>query len=234
LNIRPTSVLIVEDEREIAEALEYALTTEGYQTTWVSTGQDAMNTLNAEIVNFLVLDVGLPDINGFELLKAIRTNGEPYADLPCLFLTARSEEIDRIIGLEIGADDYVCKPFSPREVAARIKTILKRFNTSEHNNTVISSAFVHNEPKREITYENRKINLTRSEYILMTVFLKQTDQVFSRRELINLVWSDKHPSDDRAIDTHIKTLRAKLAECDPDIDFIKTHRGHGYSFRSDC
>lgn len=230
MNIGSTSVLIVEDEQEIADALEYALTTEGYQITRVSTGQDAMAVLRTQTMNFLVLDVGLPDTNGFELLKAIRTNQEPYSNLPCLFLTARSEEIDRIIGLEIGADDYVCKPFSPREVAARIKTILKRFNSFENNTRTNSDAFVHNEAKREISFDNAKINLTKSEYILMTLFLEQPGRVFSRRELIDLVWSEKHPSDDRAIDTHIKSLRAKLSQCDPNIPFIKTHRGHGYSF----
>ncbi len=242
------AILLVEDEKEIADTLTYALSTEGFEPIWATSGEQALTQLNATPFALAVLDVGLPDANGFELLKAIRTSGESFADLPCLFLTARNEEIDRIIGLEIGADDYVCKPFSPREVVARIKAILKRSEVqaranatvgNEQHDTLINhiestnNPFQHNANRRQIKHSGTAIELTKAEYELMVVFLEQVSRVYSRRELIERVWSNKHPSDDRAIDTHIKTLRAKLKQHAPDTEFIVTHRGHGYSLELD-
>lgn len=226
------AILLVEDEKEIADTLNYALATEGFAPHWVSSGQAALESLNQNSFVLAVLDVGLPDANGFELLKSIRTSGQPFADIPCLFLTARNDEIDRIIGLEIGADDYVCKPFSPREVVARIKAILKRSQATILTDVAQPTAddrFKHSQRKRQISYKGSTVDFTKAEYELMTVFLAQPNHVHTRRELIEHVWSDKHPSDDRAIDTHIKTLRAKLKSHEPNIDFIITHRGHGYS-----
>lgn len=227
------AILLVEDEKEIADTLTYALSTEGFEPMWVTNGEDATQALASKQFALAVLDVGLPDANGFELLKSIRTSGAYYAELPCLFLTARNEEIDRIVGLEIGADDYVCKPFSPREVVARIKAILKR---SEANAPSVSTTttspnnpFTHLAGRRQVCYLGTPMEFTKAEYQLMVVFLEQASRVHSRRELIENVWSDKHPSDDRAIDTHIKTLRAKLKRHAPEHDFIVTHRGHGYS-----
>ena len=120
------TILIVEDEKEIADTLIYSLNSEGFMPNWVATAENALDVLSKETVALCILDVGLPDTNGFELLKLIRKLDNTNADTPCMFLTARAEEIDRIVGLEIGADDYVCKPFSPREVVARVKVILKR------------------------------------------------------------------------------------------------------------
>lgn len=227
------AILLVEDEKEIADTLTYALSTEGFEPIWVTSGELALQQLHARNFSLAVLDVGLPDANGFELLKAIRTSGAAYCELPCLFLTARNEEIDRIVGLEIGADDYVCKPFSPREVVARIKAIIKRSET----NTVamheqaqsVENPFQHLANRRQVSYLGTPLDFTKAEYQLMVVFLEQVGKVYSRRELIERVWSNKHPSDDRAIDTHIKTLRAKLKQPAPEQEFIVTHRGHGYS-----
>lgn len=253
--MKPT-ILLVEDEQEIADTLTYALSTEGFEPIWVTSGQAAFEALSSKPCALAVLDVGLPDSNGFELLKAIRTSGERYANLPCLFLTARNDEIDRIIGLEIGADDYVCKPFSPREVVARIKVILKRsqyevqHNGNHHSNhevltnsantahidagtQALNMPFSHNVAKRQIMFGNTAIDCTKAEYKLMIAFIEQVGKVYSRRELIDRIWSDKHPSDDRAIDTHIKTLRAKLKTHAPEKDYIMTHRGHGYSLELD-
>ncbi len=225
------AVLVVEDEPEIADTLAYALNTEGLQPTWVTNGQDALKQLNENSFAIAIFDVGLPDANGFELLKSIRTSGAVYSEIPCLFLTARSEELDRIIGLEIGADDYVCKPFSPREVVARIKTILKRNQATPHQarQKVSQNPFSHSAAKRQIRYQSNLIDLTKAEYEIMVVLLQDVGAVFTRRELIAKVWSNNHPSDDRAIDTHIKTLRAKLKQHESEKEFIVTHRGHGYS-----
>ena len=229
-------VLIIEDEKEIADTLIYAFSSENFKPLWLSNAKDALDYLsdNSNIVALCVFDVGLPDLNGFELLKRLRQSNYQNRDVLVVFLTARGEEIDRIIGLELGADDYVCKPFSPREVVTRAKVILKRTTTNDssdderltRNNDKL---FSHKKQQRAIEYQGKHIDLTRAEYELMSIFLEQPNRVFSRRQLIERIWSSNHPSDDRAIDTHIKTLRAKLKTSNPHRDFIITHRGFGYS-----
>ena len=228
--MKPT-ILLVEDEKEIADTLTYALSSENFNPIWVSSCEQATNSLQNQHIDLCLLDVGLPDGNGFELLKHHRELG---IDVPVIFLTARGEEIDRIIGLEIGADDYICKPFSPREVVTRIKVILKRIvkqqnaqSTSPSSNP--KAAFEHQASQRIIHYKGAALDLTRAEYQLMVTFLEQPGRVFSRRQLIENIWSNNHPSDDRAIDTHIKTLRAKIKPHNPHQEFIVTHRGFGYS-----
>ncbi len=222
------TILIVEDEKEIADTLTYALASEGFTPIWVASVQAAQVALIENNVSLGVLDVGLPDGNGFELLKLIRQAGN---EMPVIFLTARSEEIDRIVGLEIGADDYVVKPFSPREVVARVKVILKRMAkpADRPTNKPQRGAFEHKAEQRSVWYQDKNLDLTRAEYELMVTFIAQPNRVFSRRQLIEAIWSSNHPSDDRAIDTHIKTLRAKLKPLNPHKDFIVTHRGFGYS-----
>jgi two-component system catabolic regulation response regulator CreB len=216
------SILLVEDESEIADTLKYTLSDEGMTPVWVSTGKQARETLRENTTDLIILDVGLPDCNGFELLKEIRKT----RDLPVLMLTARDDEVDKIVGLEIGADDYVTKPFSPREVVARVKAILKRTGAIRDS----SKAGFEIDPKAmRITYFNQALELTRSEYLLLSIFLKRPGQTFSRRQLIENVWSSHHPSDDRVIDTHIKELRAKLKHVNPGDSPIVTHRGFGYS-----
>lgn len=226
------TILLVEDEKEIADTLTYALSSEGFQPAWVSSCEAALSSIKQHSYDLGIFDIGLPDGNGFELLKTIRHSGN---DMPILFLTARGEEIDRIVGLEIGADDYVTKPFSPREVVARVRVILKRLEKQQkilEQNSVLEPndcVFRHEAEQRVVTYQASPIDLTRAEYQLMISFIAQPGRVFSRRQLIENIWSSNHPSDDRAIDTHIKTLRAKLKTLNPHKEFIITHRGFGYS-----
>lgn len=217
-----THILIVEDESEIADTLQYALESEGMTAHWASQGERALQLLASNHISLIILDVGLPDCNGFELLKTIRQSSE----LPVLMLTARSDEVDRIVGLEIGADDYVTKPFSPREVVARVKAILKRTaNVAQKS----GSRFTHLVAEMRIRFDDQPLELTRSEYRLLETLLNRPGQIFSRRQLIEAVWSSHHPSDDRVIDTHVKSLRAKLKKVDPDSSPLVTHRGFGYS-----
>lgn len=224
-------ILVVEDEKEIADTLLYALSSENFLTTWLSNAEHVVSTIKKESIDLCILDIGLPDSNGFDLLKQIRAAG---LDLPVIFLTARSEEIDRILGLELGADDYVCKPFSPREVVTRVKVVLRRLNKSDAaaGNQVPLSEFQHKPEQRQVLMGGSALDLTRAEYQLMVSFLQQPQRVFTRRQLIETIWSSNHPSDDRAIDTHIKTLRAKLKPYNPHKEFIVTHRGFGYSFEN--
>lgn len=230
------TILIVEDEKEIADTLTYALSSEGFKPVWVSNCEEALAELAQHSVDLAIFDVGLPDGNGFELLKTVRQQGN---ELPVLFLTARGEEIDRIVGLEIGADDYVTKPFSPREVVTRVKVVLKRSDKQQTPSIDVAepssankSDFEHKAQQRVVCYRQQALDLTRAEYELMATFIAQPERVFTRRQLIENIWSSNHPSDDRAIDTHIKTLRAKLKTLNPHTEFIVTHRGFGYSFEN--
>lgn len=205
----------------------FALETEGFRAEWVTLGADGLARLQRPGVDLVILDVGLPDGNGFELCKAMRR----FSDLPVIFLTARGAEVDRIVGLEIGADDYVSKPFSPRELAARVKAILKRTRTPAPGsvNAAPAGGFVIDEPRALIRYRGQALDLTRTEYLILVTLLGQPERVFSRSQIMDRVWPEPEVSLERAVDTHIKTLRAKLREVAPGTDPITTHRGLGYS-----
>ena len=218
-------ILIVEDEAAIADTLQYALETESFSPRWVTTGREALQLLEAGDTALVVLDVGLPDINGFELLKKIRER----SDVPVIFLTARNDEIDRVVGLEIGADDYVTKPFSPRELVARVKVVLRRLGPVNGAPAEAPPVFRVDPAQATVFFHGRPLELTRAEYALLCGLLAQPRRVFSRGQLMEKVWSPNHPSDERTIDTHIKALRAKLRDIVPDSDPIRTHRGLGYS-----
>ncbi|WP_421195241.1 beta-lactam response regulator transcription factor BlrA [Aeromonas enteropelogenes] len=215
-------IWLVEDEASIADTLIYALQTDGFEVEWFMLGQQLLTRLAQAQPDFLILDVGLPDISGFELCKQVRAR----SDVPLMFLTARSEEIDRLIGLEIGADDYVAKPFSPREVCARVRVILRR---SQPTAPKQSAALTLDEERARIHFHGQPLVLTRYEYLLLKTLMQSPGRVYSRQQLMDLVWQDAEESLDRTVDTHIKTIRAKLREQDPDANLILTHRGLGYS-----
>ncbi|MGN5149868.1 beta-lactam response regulator transcription factor BlrA [Aeromonas enteropelogenes] len=215
-------IWLVEDEASIADTLIYALQTDGFEVEWFMLGQQLLTRLEQTRPDFLILDVGLPDISGFELCKQVRAR----SDVPLMFLTARSEEIDRLIGLEIGADDYVAKPFSPREVCARVRVILRR---SQPTAPKQSAALTLDEERARIHFHGQPLMLTRYEYLLLKTLIQSPGRVYSRQQLMDLVWQDAEESLDRTVDTHIKTIRAKLRDQDPDANLILTHRGLGYS-----
>ena len=221
-------ILLVEDEVAIADTVIYALETEGFKIKWHTLGKDALAELQqADDYALMILDVGLPDANGFDICKKIRR----FSDIPIIFLTARNEEIDRIVGLEIGADDYITKPFSPRELSARVKVILKRVNHSSQqtSNQISGTTFIVDQQRAVISYLGQPLDLTRYEFLILKKLLQQPERVFSREQIISEVWSEPHASMDRAVDTHIKTLRQKLKQINSDSAPIKTHRGLGYS-----
>jgi two-component system catabolic regulation response regulator CreB len=217
-------VLIVEDEPAIADALLFALAKEGFETLHAPTLLRAKEL--AANSDFLVLDVGLPDGNGFDFLREFRAESQT----PVLLLTARAEEVDRIVGLEMGADDYVVKPFSPREVAARVRAILRRVRAPVSDQ---SSSFLVDEKKQIIKYKTRALVLSRTEYRILTLLIEKPGWVYSREKIMDLAWDEPEESFDRAVDTHIKNIRARLKEIDPHTDPIVTHRGAGYSLRED-
>lgn len=224
-------ILIIEDEQGIADTITYSLNTEGYAAIVADTGTDGLKLLDNDEFDFVILDIGLPDISGFEVLKRIRNSSE----IPVLILTARSEEIDRVLGLELGSDDYVVKPFSPRELTARVKTILRRFNKkdSENNNEKPCMMFGVDDKKRSITYCDNKLDLSRYEFEILHLFIKRPGWVFSREQIMDLIWSEPEESFERTVDAHIKSIRSKLRTINPEVDPIETHRGVGYALKED-
>ena len=221
-------ILIVEDEPAISDNIQFVLESEGLQTIRVATGLAAWPILEDSRVDLIVLDIGLPDINGIELLKEIRSS----RTTPVILLTARTSEIDRVLGLEIGADDYVGKPFSPRELAARVKAVLRRYHPAGASKTVVD-AFAVNTSKRAIAFYGTALELSKYEYEILRRFIERKGHVFSRDQLMNMVWEQPETSLDRTVDAHIKNIRAKLRAIRPDLDPIVTHRGSGYSLRDD-
>ncbi|MBP1710735.1 MAG: two component transcriptional regulator, winged helix family [Deltaproteobacteria bacterium] len=219
-------ILIVDDEPAIADAIRYVLETDGFETLSLAEGSPVLPLLQSERIDLIVLDVGLPDINGFDLCREIRK----ISNTPIMFLTARTTEIDRVVGLEIGADDYVVKPFSPRELSARIKAILRRSKTGPPAESG-SRAFQVNESKRKITYFGKPLDLSNYEYRILTTFIRRPGHVYSRSHLMDLAWDVPEASMDRTVDAHVKNLRAKLKSIEPDIEPIITHRGAGYSLK---
>ncbi|XLX39975.1 two-component system response regulator CreB [Ectopseudomonas mendocina] len=219
-------ILIVEDEAAIADTLVYALQAEGFVTHWSSLGGEALTLLENGAFDLAIFDVGLPDISGFELCKRLRR----FSELPVIFLTARSEEIDRVVGLEIGADDYVVKPFSPREVAARVKAILKRVAPRETPQATAPSTFQIDDAAFRIHYHGQALSLTRHEFRLLRTLLGQPRRVFSREQLLDALGVASEAGYERNIDSHIKSVRAKLRAIAPSEEPIQTHRGLGYSF----
>ena len=220
-------IWLVEDEPSIADTLVYMLQQEGFAVTAYERGLPALDALCRQAPDLVILDVGLPDISGFEWCRRALAR---YPALPVLFLTARSEEVDKLLGLEIGADDYIAKPFSPREVCARVRTVLRRLQKFAAPSPQLRvGEFLLNEAAAQVTWYGQPLHLTRYEFLLLTTLLHAPGQVFSRQQLMDRVWSDAQESFDRTVDTHIKTLRAKLRAVNPHSSPINTHRGMGYS-----
>jgi two-component system, OmpR family, catabolic regulation response regulator CreB len=233
-------ILIVEDEPGIADTLQYALRTEGFEPAWVATGEAALVQIQSQPPALVILDVGLPDSSGFEVFKRLRAiDGQ----VPVIFLTARSDEIDRVVGLELGADDYVPKPFSPRELVARVRGVLRR--AARPVASVVAAPIAPivpvsppapvsvDEGKRQIRFYGRLLELSRYEFGLLAALASRPGHVFSRDALLERVWDDATESLDRTVDAHVKTLRAKMKTVAPQLEPIRTHRGSGYALAED-
>jgi two-component system catabolic regulation response regulator CreB len=230
-------ILVVEDESGIADTLQYVLATDGFQPVLCSTAEEAVAQFAAQPPALAILDVGLPDLNGFELFKRLQAL-PGGAQVPMLFLTARSDEIDRVVGLELGADDYIAKPFSPRELVARVRGILRRSVRPAGGAPAPAAVappkpFVVDEERRQIRYYGRALELSRYEYGMLKLLVQRPGRVFTRDELLSLVWDDTSDSFDRTVDAHVKTLRAKLKAVAPDLEPIRTSRGTGYALSED-
>ena len=223
-------ILVVEDDPRISDVLEYALKAEGYEVQTAQRGREATELARRAPPTLIVLDVGLPDIDGFEVCRLVRT----FSDVPIIFLTSRSDEIDRVVGLEIGGDDYVVKPFSPRELVARIKAIRRRNDRPVTKPPLVPSEnelrygpLTIDPRKFQIHCEGREIILTAQEFKLLELLVSHPGRVFTRAQVLNRAWGDGGLVTDRTIDVHVKSLRKKFGK----FEFIETVRGIGYRAR---
>ena len=214
-------ILLLDDDTAIASTVVYALEREGFVVRHCLLLRDARAQIAHTRFDAHILDVGLPDGNGLDLCRELRAAG----DAAVLMLSARGEEIDRVLGLELGADDYVTKPFSPRELVARVRSLLRR-SAAKHSN--VPSVFTHDIDGLRIMLQGEWLDLTRREYGLLAQLLAAKGRILSREHLLDQVWGLDTDSMDRTVDTHIKTLRAKLKAA-AGVDFVTTHRGMGYS-----
>lgn len=231
-SLRPR-ILIVEDEPSIADNILYSMESEGFESAVCNTGKDALAKLRTEEFSLVVLDVGLPDMTGFEVCRQLRT----FREVPVIFLTARNSEVDRVVGLEIGGDDYVCKPFSPRELTARARAVLRRSNpvvktpveTGEANKPSPLTPLIVDEARCQISYFGEVLPLSRYEYRLLKIMSRHPGRVFSRSQLMEHASDEPDAAMERTVDAHVKSLRAKMKILREDSEPIMTHRGLGYS-----
>ncbi len=217
---KPRTLLLVEDEPSIGDLVRTYLEREGFRVSWVESGEQALIELASGKIELVVLDIGLPGIDGFEVCRLIRARSQ----VPILMLTARDEEPDRIAGFELGADDYVPKPFSPRELVARVNAILRRSRSSEQSNLLKLGPVEVRRDRHEVLAEGREVKLTSKEFDLLAFLIENAGIVFSREKLLDQVWGMTYPGDTRTVDVHVAQLRRKL-----DLrDLIQTVRGSGY------
>jgi len=219
-------ILLIEDEPGIAENISYALSTEAFECKHHSTGREGIEALEKSEFNLVVLDIGLPDISGIEVCKEIRSS----SNIPIIFLTARSEEIDKIVGLEVGADDYMVKPFSPRELVARIKAILRRIGDPPTTKSDANTPLELDSKRKIAIFFGEKVELSHYEYEILAKLSSQPGWIYSRNKLIESIWEDPGMVTDRTVDAHVKSIRQKLKQV-RDEEVIKTHRSQGYSLR---
>ena len=222
-------VLVVDDETAIIELVQYHLSREGYQVETEENGQRAVERVGREPFDLVILDVMLPGMSGLDACRAIRQS----ADVPIIMLTARKDEVDRVLGLELGADDYVTKPFSPRELIARVKAILRRSQKSRDDSGDIRFPGLEVDPERRmVVVDDQAVNLTFTEFELLTILARNPGRAFTRDELLIRVWGDDFYGDSRTVDVHVRHLREKLHEDPQKPRFIETVRGVGYRFAS--
>ncbi len=231
MTIAETSILIVDDEPALREALTYSLAREGYAVKSASTYAEAFATIENQMPSFIVLDLGLPDIDGLELCRAVRSR----SSVPILMLTARQSEVDKIVGLEMGGDDYMTKPFSMRELLARVKAILRRStpDAAPPSSDVISfGETTIDRLAHRVTHKDQEITLTPLEFEMLSFLAENRGIVFSRETLLDRVWKYSYPEGSRTVDVHMRWLRQKLEDDPANPRMLVTVRGVGYKLEA--
>jgi two-component system response regulator BaeR len=222
-----STIMIVEDEPKLASLLSDYLHKAGYQTTHIADGRDVVPAAKNAAPDLILLDLMLPGRDGIEICRDLRS----FSDVPIVMVTARVEEIDRLLGLEVGADDYICKPFSPREVVARVQAILRRASQWKEK-TGVATDLVIDDEQYIATYRGQKLELTPVEFRLLHTLYSNKGRVFSRDQLMNNLYQDYRVVTDRTVDSHIKNLRRKLDQVSPNHEMIRSIYGVGYKFEA--
>lgn len=226
-------ILVVDDEEHIVELIKYNLLSSGYDVITCNNGIDAVNLAMNERPNLILLDLMIPGKDGYDVCKDIRSKSD-IKNTSIIMLTAKSEEFDKILGLELGADDYITKPFSVRELLARVKAVLRRINIKEeHNDIVVFGELSANFEKREIRIKDNKIDLTLKEFELLEMLIKNRGKILRREMLLDKIWGYEYIGETRTVDVHIRYLRKKIEDDDKNPKFIETIRGVGYRFNPD-
>jgi phosphate regulon transcriptional regulator PhoB len=223
-------VIIIEDERDIVELVRYNFRKEGFDVESFSRGRDGLDYLRRNAADLVLLDILLPDEDGFEICKRLRAD-DRLKSLPVIFLTAKSEEMDRVLGLEIGADDYVVKPFSPRELVARVKAVLRRQERVAEKREVVESGAIRLDTRtQEVVVRGRSVELSALEFKLLYFLASHPRHVFDRDRLLDEVWGRDRFVTPRTVDVHIRRLREKIEDLPNRPQFLQTVRGSGYRF----
>ena len=224
-------VLIVDDEEHIRELIKFNLKKEGYDTEVAINGVEALNIIREIKFDLILLDLMLPEIDGLEVCKEIRRN-EETSDIPVMMITAKGEEFDKVLGLELGADDYITKPFSLRELMARVKALLRRSNVKKEENIIKFGDVVVNFKTREVTKGTENVELTLKEFELLKLLIKNKGNILTRELLLDKIWGYEYIGETRTVDVHIRHLRKKIESDDKNPQYIQTIRGVGYKFTS--
>ncbi|HMC62841.1 MAG TPA: response regulator transcription factor [Candidatus Solibacter sp.] len=225
----PKRIAIVEDEAELAGLIEYNLTRHGYEAAVLGGSKGTLKALEQSKPDLILLDVMLPDVDGFELCRQIRQS-QTLARTPVLFLTARSDEVDRVLGLEIGGDDYMTKPFSPRELIARVKAHLRREEMDTDPPVMEIGPFRLDRTARRLFHRDREVTLTSTEFNLLEFFLTHPGRAYSRDQLLEAVWGEQRYVTPRTVDVHVRRLREQIEEQPENPRYLTTVRGFGYRF----
>ena len=216
-------ILIIEDDRIIAESIEFILEKDSFSSQWFNNGSESLNYLDNNKVDLILLDVGLPDMSGFDVLRKVRLK----SNIPVIIISARDDESDQVLGLEgLGANAYVTKPLSPRLVVAHVRSQLRHLRSDKKTG---KSKFSINQALQRVVFHDQELTLTPAEFKILSLLIKKPNRVHSREYLMSIVWDRPHGSDLKTINTHIKSIRKRLKEIDSENDYIETHRGIGYS-----
>ncbi|MEC4675461.1 MAG: response regulator [Nitrospirota bacterium] len=221
-------ILVVDDEKDILELVSYNLEKEGFETTSSSNGEDALNLIRRDTFNLIILDLMLPGIQGMDLCRILKSS-DATSSVPIIMLTAKNEEFDKVLGLEMGADDYITKPFSPRELIARVKAVLRRSEETPVKDRIIKIAGLEiNTGTYQVKKRGEQVNLSATEFRLLLYLVQRKGRVFNRDMLLDAVWKDESFVEPRTVDVHIRRLRAQVEDDPAHPVYIKTRRGIGY------
>ena len=227
-------ILVVDDEEHILELISFNLTNNGYKVIKANNGIDAVRLAIEEKPKLILLDLMIPGKDGYDVCREVRSNSE-IRNIPIIMLTAKSEELDKILGLELGADDYITKPFSVRELLARVKAVLRRFSVVEPESSVLVFGNLKADfEKREIHVKDKKLDLTLKEFELLEILIRNKGQILTRDTLLDKIWGYEYIGETRTVDVHIRYLRKKVEEDDKNPKLIETIRGVGYRFNPNC